>query len=172
MDGRRGSKKTLPEGITHKLSHQAQQTNENEEVAEQLIAEARAKGKAIYPNDISKKIRQEKKEEKRKKDAELIGAGKFPIVEGKFKTIVVDPPWNYEKDAKGVNLTEKEQGKRTDTTSGQNVPKLEEIAKKHGVSSRTIKRDAKFAEAVDKLPPEEKGDIKSPLSFWCYSRDS
>ena len=40
MDGRRGSKKTLPEGITHKLSHQAQQTNENEEVAEQLIAEA------------------------------------------------------------------------------------------------------------------------------------
>ena len=32
--------RSLPDGITKKLSHQAQQANENEEVAEQLIAEA------------------------------------------------------------------------------------------------------------------------------------
>lgn len=33
------------------------------------------------------------------------------------------------------------------------------VAEKHGVSENTVKRDAKFAEAVDTLPPEEKAEV-------------
>jgi len=40
----------------------------------------------------------------------------------------------------------------------------EKLAKEYGVSPKTIQRDAKFAREVDKLPPEEKQDIKSTLS--------
>ena len=58
---------------------------------------------------------------------------------------------------------------QNDTMKGRTREKL---AKEYKVSQATIARDAKFALAVDKLPPEDKGDIKSPLSFWCYSRDS
>ena len=57
---------------------------------------------------------------------------------------------------------------QNDTMKGRTREKL---AKEYKVSQATIARDAKFALAVDKLPPEDKGDIKSPLSFWCYSRD-
>ena len=49
---------------------------------------------------------------------------------------------------------EKQQGKRTDLTSGQNVQKMEtreKLAEQHKVSSKTIQRDEKFALAVDKI---------------------
>lgn len=52
------------------------------------------------------------------------------------------------------NRADKAQGKRTDLTSGQNVPKLtaaETLAEQHGVSERTIKRDGQFAAAVEQL---------------------
>jgi hypothetical protein len=64
----RGTTGTLPPGVTKKLSHQAQQTNANEEAAEQLIEEAREKGKAIFPNDISREIRKKKSKERLDKE--------------------------------------------------------------------------------------------------------
>jgi len=73
---------------------------------------------------------------------------------------------NIEKQEHGGQLPKKGRA--------QNDPSIrtaEKLAKEYHVSPATIKRDAKFALAVDKLPPEDKGDIKSPLSFWCYSRD-
>jgi len=46
---------------------------------------------------------------------------------------------------------------------GQNDHKAErtaeKIAKETGVSAKTVRRDAKFAEGVDKLPPEEKKKV-------------
>ena len=48
----------------------------------------------------------------------------------------------------------KQQGTRTDLTSGQNVQKLttaEQIGKEYGVDEKTIRRDADFSEAVDKV---------------------
>ena len=45
-------------------------------------------------------------------------------------------------------------GARTDLTSGQNVQKLstaEEIGKQYGVDEKTVRRDADFSEAVDKV---------------------
>lgn len=71
---------------------------------------------------------------------------------------------------------EKSQGKRTDLTSGQNVPKLnpettaESLAKEYNVSEKTIKRDGDFAkgvEAIGKKDPELKKKIlrgESPIS--------
>jgi len=56
-------------------------------------------------------------------------------------------------------LTDKQPGERTDLTSRQSGARLKSIAKEHGVSSRTIERDAKFAEAVDKLPEEERKEV-------------
>jgi len=39
MDGKRGSKKTLPEGITHKQSHYFQKLADNPEIVEQVKAQ-------------------------------------------------------------------------------------------------------------------------------------
>ena len=51
----------------------------------------------------------------------------------------------------------KRQGERTDLTSAQNVLKFntaEEIGKEYGVSHMTVKRDAEFSKAVDKVAEE------------------
>jgi hypothetical protein len=59
------------------------------------------------------------------------------------------------------NLTDKSQPK---DPQGHFVPTgkaIEKLAKQHGVSSKTIQRDAAFAREVDKLPPEEKQAILS-----------
>jgi len=67
------------------------------------------------------------------------------------------------------NLEKKESVgfKDRDLTEGKNCPRestAEKLGKEYGVSARTIKNDAKFAEAVDKLPPEEKQYILSGKS--------
>ena len=55
----------------------------------------------------------------------------------------------------------KEKGGQSDHLSEKTATKL---AKEYGVSERTIRRDAKFAEAVDKLPTEEKARVLSGKS--------
>ena len=48
----------------------------------------------------------------------------------------------------------KRQGERTDLTSAQNVLKFntaEEIGKEYGVHANTVKNDAEFSKAVDKV---------------------
>jgi len=41
------------------------------------------------------------KKYKRKKDEEKIKNKKFPVIEGKYKTILIDPPWDYELNLDG-----------------------------------------------------------------------
>jgi len=65
------------------------------------------------------------------------------------------------------NLEKQSIGGQLPKGGGQNDPPVktaEKLAKEYGVSPATIKRDAKFAEAVDKLPPEEKQYILSGKS--------
>ncbi|MEO1652455.1 MAG: hypothetical protein AAFU64_02825 [Bacteroidota bacterium] len=53
---------------------------------------------------------------------------------------------------------EKQQGKRSDLTSGQNVQKLEtreKLAKEYKVSAKTIQRDEKYALAIDRLAQQD-----------------
>jgi len=95
-----------------------------------------------------------------------------------YKTIEVNLPdmdtakeWIIKNQLGRRNLTEQEasyyrgklyesrkrQGERTDLTSAQNVLKFntaEEIGKEYGVSHMTVKRDAEFSKAVDKVANE------------------
>jgi hypothetical protein len=57
---------------------------------------------------------------------------------------------------------EKKQGERTDLTSGQDVLKLgtqERLAEQHKVSAKTIQRDAKYAEGLNKFAGND-SDLK------------
>ena len=54
---------------------------------------------------------------------------------------------------------EKRQGTRSDLTSGQNVQKSDtrqKLAEQHNVSAKTIQRDEKFSEGIDKLSGDDK----------------
>ena len=63
---------------------------------------------------------------------------------------------------------EKKEAHRPEEKGGQSdhVPEktAEKLSKEFGVSEKTIRRDAKFAEAVDKLPEEEKKEVLSGKS--------
>jgi hypothetical protein len=59
-------------------------------------------------------------------------------------------------------LEKKQNGERGPEKPGQNDQAFgtaEKIAKETGVSARTIRRDAQFSQAVDKMTPEEKADV-------------
>jgi N6-adenosine-specific RNA methylase IME4 len=65
------------------------------------------------------------------------------------------------------NRAEKRPGARTDLTSDQNdtrLPVADKLAKEHGVSAPTIKRDGKFYEEVEKLKEKYPEEIKSIFS--------
>jgi len=66
--------------------------------------------------------------------------------------------YNLEKQAHGGQLP------KGSDQNDHSVKTAEKLAKEYGVSAPTIRRNAKFAEAVDKLPPEEKQYILSGKS--------
>jgi len=104
-----------------------------------------------------------------------------------YKTVEVDLPdiwaakdWIIKNQLGRRNLTEQEasyyrgklyesrkrQGERTDLTSAQNVLKFntaEEIGKEYGVSHMTVKRDAEFSKAVDKVAEEVGEEAKRAI---------
>jgi len=60
----------------------------------------------------------------------------------------------------------KRQGARTDLTLGKNFLKLdtaEKIGKQYGVTGRTIKNDAQFSQAVDKVAAELGNEAKQAI---------
>jgi hypothetical protein len=63
------------------------------------------------------------------------------------------------------NIEKKKDGGQIPGSSvGKNYPPLrtsEKLAKEYGVSEKTIRNDAKFAEALEKLSPEEKKEVLS-----------
>lgn len=108
-------------------------------------------------------------------------------LEIEFKTIEIDLPdkeavkeWIIKNQLGRRNLTSQEasyyrgklyeskkrQGARTDLTSGQNVQKLstaEEIGKQYGVDEKTIRRDAEFSKAVDKVAEKVGKEAKNAI---------
>lgn len=60
---------------------------------------------------------------------------------------------------------QKRQGERTDLTSGKNYQKstAENIAKRYGVSEKTIRNDAEFSKAVDRVEAEVGSKIKEAI---------
>jgi len=73
MDGKRGSQKSLPEGTTHKQSHQAQQISENREIIKEVIKEAEIKEDVPTRGAVLKKIKEQKRAE-RKQEVAVAGA--------------------------------------------------------------------------------------------------
>jgi len=108
-------------------------------------------------------------------------------LEIEFKTIEIDLPdkeavkeWIIKNQLGRRNLTEQEvsyyrgklyesrkrQGARTDLTLGKNFLKLdtaEKIGKQYGVTGRTIKNDAQFSQAVDKVAEEVGEEAKRAI---------
>jgi len=74
----------LPENVTHKQSHFAQQLNRNKEVIAHVVAKAREQGEVPVRQQVLREIRlaQPKPEPK-------------PLPEGKYSIIYADPPWQY-----------------------------------------------------------------------------
>jgi hypothetical protein len=65
------------------------------------------------------------------------------------------------------NLEHQEHGGQIPGSLGKTCPSIstaKKLAEEYGVSERTIKNDAKFAEAVNKLPPEERAEVLSGKS--------
>ena len=87
----RGREKTLPPKVTKKISHKAQEIYRNPEIVREVISKARENKEIPTSNDVYKAVQKKKKQEKQ---AEII---KAVPVKGKFKTIVIDPPWPIEK---------------------------------------------------------------------------
>jgi len=81
-----------------------EKTAEDLNISQQTVSKAIQIANAIeeYPELAKKKkgnviIR----EYKRIKDEEEIKNKKFPVIEGKYKTILIDPPWDYELNLDG-----------------------------------------------------------------------
>ena len=108
MDGRRGSKPSLPEGITHKQSHIAQKIAENLPIIEEVIKDAEQYEDIPTKFEVLRRIKNKEKDdrilEERKKRSDIITG--FEIRKGDFKkvlndlydidAIITDPPYPKE----------------------------------------------------------------------------
>lgn len=85
-----GSTPTLPKGITHKQSFQAQEINRNPIVVESVKHKAREKGELVTSHKILTEINKQKQDKKR----EVIA---ISLPSNTYQTIVIDPPWPVKK---------------------------------------------------------------------------
>ena len=87
----------------------------------------------------------------------------FGMVHKEFESRDQAKIWIINNQFARRNLTPRQisylRGLRQIIEKGENVGASEKLAKEYGVSSKTIERDAEFAEAVDKLSPEEKAAV-------------
>lgn len=89
----------------------------------------------------------------------------FEIAQKEFESRDQAKLWIISNQFARRNLTPKQisylRGIRQKIERGETVCSSEKLAKEYGVSSKTIERDAEFAEKVDQLNPDEKQDILS-----------
>ena len=89
----RAGRRQLPEGITHKESHYAQEIYRNPDIVEEIFT---TKTNDIPTrHDILKAIKHKKREEKQQQQKEQILQG-IDKPDGLYDIIVVDPPWKFE----------------------------------------------------------------------------
>lgn len=86
-------KRSLPSGINHRTSHQAQTIASNPVIVEKAIAQAIQEEKIPTPDFVYKLIKSEEAKEK----IETIRQCRAEKPDGKYDVIVVDPPWPMEK---------------------------------------------------------------------------
>lgn len=88
-----GRKASLPAGVSHKTSHQAQTIAANPEKVEKIIAKAIQDEKIPTPDVVYKLIKKDEAQER----VERIRGERTAAVTGKYDVIVLDPPWPMEK---------------------------------------------------------------------------
>ncbi len=94
-DGTFEGRELLPNGVSKKDSHYAQQLNRNENVIAEVIAEAREKGEIPVRCHVLKIVKQKVREEAVSKSRKNIKTGTITALTGVFGVIVIDPPWPY-----------------------------------------------------------------------------
>lgn len=88
IDGKKGgSKKSLPQGITHKQSHYFQTLAENKDVIEQVKAEAKENDDLPTRTEVLRRVQENKRAEIKKQPTP-------PLPEDKYQVIYADPPWD------------------------------------------------------------------------------
>jgi N6-adenosine-specific RNA methylase IME4 len=85
-----GREPSLPSGITKKQSHYYQQIHNNRDIVEQVIADAIEHEDLPTTQEALKRI--QRKNQQRQYENKI-----SVIPPGKFRTIVIDPPWPIEK---------------------------------------------------------------------------
>jgi len=92
-----GSKKSLPEGLTHKQSYFAQQLSEHKDLIAEVVAEAVENEDLPTRKEVLRKAREIEHTAKidQLKNKEIMPP------EGKYHCLVIDPPWQ-------MNFTERE----------------------------------------------------------------
>jgi len=86
-----GTIPTLPEGISKKQSHRAQVLADNPDLIEDVIKEAKENEDIPTKTEVLKKAKQRKQE---KKHEDIVN---IDVIKGKYRCIVVDPPWDIKK---------------------------------------------------------------------------
>lgn len=109
IDGKKGgSKKSLPQGITHKQSHYFQTLAENKDVIEQVKAEAKENDDLPTRTEVLRRVKEAEKETRRDQEHKdrLNKISEIEIRKGDFKkvlsdvfdidAIITDPPYPFE----------------------------------------------------------------------------
>lgn len=86
-------KRSLPDGVSHKTSHQAQTINERPDIVESAIKFAIENDDIPTPDKVYKLI----KTEEAKARVEEIRKKRVAEPDGKYDVVVIDPPWPMEK---------------------------------------------------------------------------
>jgi N6-adenosine-specific RNA methylase IME4 len=118
----RTSLPSLPDGITKKQSHYAQELADNKNVIEEVIEIAIKKEDIPTSMKVFRKIKETKRQEKREKNKELITTNPKVFPEQKFSTIVLDPPWDWGDEGDQDQL-----GRAKPTYSTMSLDKLMEF---------------------------------------------
>jgi N6-adenosine-specific RNA methylase IME4 len=95
-------KKSLPNGITKKESHRAQTLAANPEIVEEVKVKARQEKTIPTADEVYRQVKnqEQKKQSQQKMQVEL--------PKGKYRTIVIDPPWPMEKIEREVRPNQTE----------------------------------------------------------------
>ena len=89
----RAGRRQLPQNISHKQSHEAQQLSKHKDIIEEVIAEAEEHEEIPTKRDVIRRIN------KKKSEAIIsdLKEKKVVLPDNKFHTIVIDPPWEMKK---------------------------------------------------------------------------
>lgn len=86
-----GTSIPLPEGITKRESHYAQTVASNPEIVKKIIQQAREEGTLPTTKEVIREVQREKQIQRNS------NLSSIPFPKDKYRTVVIDPPWEMKK---------------------------------------------------------------------------